>query len=60
MYKDKTGLYPEEYKGLGKCHLRALHNVHEEAAREALKGKILHIAADEVRAVAKRHGEKAA
>ena len=57
MYKDKRGLYPEEYKGLGKCHLRALHNVHEAAAREALKDKILHTAADEVRVVAKIHGK---
>ena len=37
--------------------MRALHNVHEAVAWEALKGKIIHTAAGEVRAVAKRHGE---
>ena len=31
--------------------------MHEAAAREALKGKIHHTASDEVREVAKRHGE---
>ena len=36
MYKDKRGLYPVEYKGLGKCHVRALHNVHEAVAARRL------------------------
>ena len=54
MYKYKK-VYPKEYKGLGKCHSRALRNVHEAATREALKGKTCHTAADEVHEVAKRH-----
>ena len=46
MYKDKGVLYPEEYVGLQKYHLRALHNVHEAAARKAFKDKIRHTAAN--------------
>ena len=57
MYKDKEGLYPEDYVGLRKCHLRALHSVREEAAREGLTAKIKHNATNEVRAVAKKYEE---
>ena len=37
--------------------MRALHNVHEAAAREALQGKTTHTEPKKVHEIAKRHGE---
>jgi hypothetical protein len=60
MYQDIKDRYPEEYVGLGKCHLRALHNLDEGAARKGLAADIKHNAANEVREVAnncEEHGK---
>ena len=46
------------YKGLRKCHLRALHNVHEAAAREAFEDNTKHDVASKVRAVARNYEEE--
>jgi hypothetical protein len=39
-YKDTLGEYPEHYKGLQKCHLRALYSVLPKAAQLAHSKKI--------------------
>ena len=57
MYKDKGGLYPKDYMDLRMCHLRALHNVHEEAAVTASVANIKHDVANKVHAVAKSYEE---
>ena len=46
--------------GRGKCHLRALHNVHEAAVQEAFKDDIRHTAANnnKVHAAAREYGEE--
>ena len=58
MYVDYRDRYPHEYTGLGICHLRALHNVHEAAAWEALQGKTTHTEPKKVHEIAKRHRAK--
>ena len=56
MSKDKEGEYPGEYTNERHCYLRALHNVHKEAAMEGLEADIKHDATTKqgkVRAIAK-------
>jgi hypothetical protein len=47
-YKDTLGEYPKCYKGLQKCHLRALYSVLPNAAQLALSKKIKHHQASEI------------
>ncbi len=41
-YKNILGEYPRCYRGLGKCHLRALYSVLPQAAKLALSKKLKH------------------
>ena len=41
-YKSILGEYPRCYRGLGKCHLRALYSVLPQAAKLALSKKLKH------------------
>jgi hypothetical protein len=41
-YKSTIGEYPRCYRGLGKCHLRALYSVLPPAAKLALSKKLKH------------------
>jgi hypothetical protein len=47
-YKHLLGEYPKCYKGLRKCHLRALYSVLPKAAKLALSKKIKHHQASEI------------
>ena len=61
MYRDYRGYYPHEYVGPHKCHLRALHNVHEAAAREAFQLRLWvknpRDKPKKVQEIAKKYGE---
>jgi hypothetical protein len=41
-YKSTLGEYPQCYRGLGKCHLRALYSVSPLVAKLALSKKLKH------------------
>jgi hypothetical protein len=47
-YKHTLGEYPKHYKGLWKCHLRALYSVSPKAAKLAHSKKIKHHQASEI------------
>jgi hypothetical protein len=47
-YKHLLGEYPKHYKGLQKCHLRALYSVFPKAAKLAHSKKIKHHQASEI------------
>jgi hypothetical protein len=49
-YKNILGEYPTCYRGLGKCHLRALYSVLSQAAKLALSKKLKHHEASMIQA----------
>ncbi len=49
-YKNILGEYPTCYRGLGKCHLRALYSVLPQAAKLALSKKLKHHEASMIQA----------
>ena len=60
IYRDKEGVYPDQYLKERHCYLRALHNVDKRAAVKALKANIKHdkdIEPGKVRAIAKQYEE---
>ena len=54
-YTSSGRRHPDTYCGLGKCHLRALFNVYEPAAREAHDDKVTHKETDKVHSILKKH-----